>query len=250
MQLKMVTNTFGLIVLLLIIKAFSKDAGKKDASVYNVVRLKESMKIDGNWDKPQWQKAKAIDLKNHMGDLPKFKPTVQAKMMYDDANVYVIFRVQDHYVRCVANEINGRVWEDSCVEFFFSPDTNLPEQYFNLEINCGGTPLMHYHAVPKKENADLEVEDIKKIEIAHSMPQLVDPEITEPTTWTLEYRIPLAVLKKVSHVTSPRHGVIWRANFYKCADKSSNPHWITWSPVVNEKPNFHLPRYFGTLEFQ
>jgi hypothetical protein len=94
------------------------------------------------------------------------------------------------------------------------------------------------------------VEDIKQIEIAHSMPQRVDPEITEPTTWTLEYRIPLVVLEKVSSVTRPKHGAVWRANFYKCADKSSNPHWITWSPVENDKPNFHLPGYFGRLEFQ
>jgi hypothetical protein len=246
----MITKALGLIVLLLAVTAFSRYAGKKGESVYRVVRLPEPMKIDANWDKPQWQKASAIDLTNYMGEIPKFKPAVQAKMMYDDANVYIVFRVQDRYVRCVANQVNGRVWEDSCVEFFFSPDTNLPEHYINLETNCGGTPLMHYHTIPGKENADLKVEDIKQVEIAHSMPQQVDPEITEPTTWTLEYRIPLAVLEKVSNVTRPRQGVVWRANFYKCADKSSNPHWITWSPVENDKPNFHLPRYFGVLEFQ
>ena len=246
----MMANTFGLIVFLLMVTAFSKNADKKGASVYRVTRLKDSMKIDGNWDKPQWQKAIAVDLMNYMGELPKFRPSVQAKMMYDDSNVYVIFKVQDRYIRCVANEINGRVWEDSCVEFFFSPDTKFPEQYFNLETNCGGTPLMHYHVIPRKENADLVLEDIKKVEIAHSMPQRVDPEITEPVTWTLEYRIPLNMLEKVSNVTRPKQGVTWRANFYKCADKSSNPHWITWSPVENDKPNFHLPRYFGTLEFQ
>ena len=248
--MKMMANTFGLVVFLLIVTAFSKNADKKGASVYNVVRLLVPMKVDGNWDKPQWQKTGAVDLMNYMGELPKFKPTVQAKMMYDDANVYVIFKVNDRYVRCVANEINGRVWEDSCVEFFFSPDTNLPDQYFNLEINCGGTPLMNYHITPRKGNADLQPDDIKKVEIAHSMPLRVDPEITEPVTWTVEYRIPLAVLEKVSNVTRPKQGVTWRANFYKCADKSSNPHWITWSPVVNDKPNFHLPKYFGTLEFQ
>src|SRR6185295_5996037 len=111
----MMANTFGLIVFLLMVTAFSKNADRKGASVYGVVRLSDSMKIDGNWDKPQWQKVMAVDLKNYMGELPKFKPTVQAKMMYNDANVYVIFKVHDRFVRCVANEINGRVWEDSCV---------------------------------------------------------------------------------------------------------------------------------------
>ena len=32
--------------------------------------------------------------------------------------------------------------------------------------------------------------------IAHSMPAVVDPERTEPTTWTVEYRIPLDMLAK------------------------------------------------------
>ena len=248
--MKTLAKTLVLIIFLLITNAFSKITDMDIASVYAVVRVKDPMKIDGNWDKPQWQKTKAINLKNRMGDLPKFTPSVQAKMMYDDANVYVIFRVQDHYVRCVTDKINGPVWEDSCVEFFFSPDTKLPEHYFNLEINCGGTPLMHYNGISGKEKKKLELEDIKKVEIAHTMPKLVDPEKTEPITWVIEYRVPLAMLEKVSHVTHPNQGVTWRANFYKCADKSFNPHWITWSPVVNDKPNFHLPRYFGTLEFQ
>jgi len=94
------------------------------------------------------------------------------------------------------------------------------------------------------------VEDIKKIEIAHSLPQIVDPEITEPVTWTLEYRIPLVMLEKYSNVTRPKQGVVWKANFYKIAEKTSNPHYITWSVIENDKPNFHLPKFFGTLKFQ
>ena len=80
-----------------------------------------------------------------MGEIPKFYPVVRAKMMYDRDNLYVIFRVEDRYVRCVTREFNGPVWDDSCVELFFSPDSGAPSKYFNLEINCGGTPLMYYN---------------------------------------------------------------------------------------------------------
>ncbi len=38
--------------------------------------------------------------------------------------------------------------------------------------------------------------DMARIEIAHSLPRIVDPELTEPTTWTIEYRLPLDVLEK------------------------------------------------------
>jgi len=219
-------------------------------SLYRVVRLEKAMKIDGIWNKPQWEKVDPINISNFMGQKPEFKPVAIAKMMYDDKNLYLIFRVKDRFVRCITNEYNGPVWEDSCVEFFFSPDTSLPLLYFNLEVNCGGTPLMRYNLIPRKEFAKLEVEDIKKIEIAHSLPEIIDPEITEPVTWTIEYRIPISMLEKYAGVTHPKPGISWRANFYKVAENTSNPHYMTWSVVDNIKPDFHLPQFFGLLEFK
>jgi Carbohydrate-binding family 9 len=220
------------------------------ASIYDVTRLGGRMTIDGNWNKPGWQNIKPLELANYMGAIPAFRPVVHAKMMYDDENLYVIFHVEDRFVRCVTNMPNGPVWEDSCVEFFFSPDIYLPEKYFNLEINCGGTPLMHYNIVPRMVIIEVSVENLNKIEIAHSLPDLVDPEIKEPVIWIVEYKIPVSILKKYSAVTSPGPGVEWKANFYKCAEKNSNPHFITWSVVKNDKPDFHLPQFFGLLKFR
>jgi hypothetical protein len=208
------------------------------------------MNIDADWNKPQWQHCNAVMIENYMGSIPKFRPTVQAKMMYDDENLYIIFSVRDRYVRCITKDINGPVWEDACVEFFFSPDTSFPERYFNLEINCGGTPLMHYNIIPGEDITMLAVNDIEMIEIAHSLPRIIDPEITEPVTWTIEYRIPLVLIQKYSNITRPEPGIIWKANFYKIAENSSNPHYLTWSFVDNIEPDFHLPQFFGLLRFQ
>ncbi|MCW3091479.1 MAG: hypothetical protein JWP81_2548 [Ferruginibacter sp.] len=219
-------------------------ANIKDNYTYTVKKLKKAIKIDGNWNKAQWRTVDSIELTNYMGQVPIFRPTVHAKMMYDDENLYVIFLVKDRYVSCTTQDYNGPVYKDACVEFFFSPDTSFPKRYFNLEINCGGTPLMGYNA--KK----VDVQHIKEIEIAHSLPQIVNTVITEPVTWTIEYRIPLAMLEKYSNVTHPKHGVIWDANFYKIAEKGYNPHYITWSFVNSVKPNFHLPQFFGKIKFQ
>jgi hypothetical protein len=222
----------------------------KNPSVYSVSRLDQPMPIDGNWDKSQWQDVQAAEISNYMGEIPKFKPVAKAKMRYDDENLYVIFRVEDQFVRCLTKDTNGPVWEDGCVEFFFAPDTSYPLRYFNLEINCGGTPLMHYNLVARTESRDLAVDDIKMIEIKPSLPQIIDPEMAEPVTWTLEYSIPLAMLEKYSPVIRPKKGVSWRANFYKIAENSSNPHYITWSLVDIPKPDFHRPEFFGTLTFE
>lgn len=228
----------------------TEDISTKKGSIYNVARLNQPITIDANWNKAQWQDIQSIEISNYMGEIPQFRPVTHAKMMYDNDNIYVIFQVKDRYVRCTTNEINGPVWEDSAVEFFFAPDSKMPERYFNLETNCGGTPLFHYNLIPRKESKRADPDDIKRIEIAHSLPQLINPEMTDPVTWTLEYRIPFSLLEKYSEVSRPEAGVKWRANFYKIAENNSNPHYITWSVVENDKPNFHLPQFFGYLNFE
>lgn len=227
-----------------------KNENLKTDSLYRVTKTGQPMPIDGNWDKPQWQAIEAIDIKHLMGDTPVFLPTVKAKMLYDTGNLYVIFRVEDRYVRSVTTVTNGPVWEDSCVELFFSPDTSAPDQYFNLEINCGGAALMKYNIIPRKEYKSLDPEDIEMIEIAHSLPDQIIKEIIDPVTWTLEYRLPFELLEKYAPVIRPGSGVTWRANFYKIADKTSNPHYLTWSLIDQDEPDFHLPGFFGKLIFQ
>ena len=40
-----------------------------------------------------------------------------------------------------------------------------------------------------------------------------------------------------------------RANFFKCADKSAHPHFLSWNPIDVPSPDFHRPDFFGKLEF-
>lgn len=191
---------------------------------YKVKSTSEKITIDGNWDKPVWQKAQLIKIENRMGDEPRFRPLTEAKVLYDEANVYVIFRVHDKFVKSTVTKYNGHVSGDSCVEFFFSPNTAEPGHYFNLEINAGGTPLIFFVTKPRKEHKKLTDAQISQIEIAHSLPAVVNPEIEEDVTWTIEYRLPVAILREFTDVTMPKPGVAWRANFYKTGSDTSNPH--------------------------
>lgn len=217
---------------------------------YAVGRSSGKVTIDGKWDKTVWKSVKPVRIENRMGDEPKFRPVTEAKMMYDDANVYVIFRAQDKFVKSTVTDYNGHVSGDSCVEFFFSPNSEQPLHYFNLEVNAGGTPLIFFVTNPWKEFSKVPDSLIDKIEIAHSMPEVINPEIEKKVTWTIEYRIPLEILRVFTNVTTPSNGAMWKGNFYKTGSDTSNPHYYTWSPVSHPKPNFHLPAFFGTLSFQ
>ena len=219
-------------------------------SIYRAVRLRHMKRIDGDWNKKSWRRSDILRIERPMGDIPKFTPTVEARMAYDRDNVYVIFRVQDRYVKSVVQEYNGNVSGDSCVEFFFAPDPANPLCYFNLEINAGGTPLIFYITKPMSGLTRLLPEEIAQIEIAHSLPRVVDPEIQEPVTWTIECRVPFSILEKYAKVARPSAGVQWKANFYKTGSRTSSPNYLTWSPVLFERPNFHLPQYFGDIQFK
>lgn len=221
-----------------------------ERGTYRVRRMKDNPTIDADWEKPPWRGVPPVTLEYYMGDEPAHQPRVQARAAYDDQFLYVIWKVEDRYVRARRTKHQQDVYRDSCVELFFTPG-GAPEErgYFNLETNCAGVKLFGAHIVGDKDGK-FTAEDFARIVTASSLKGPIDREIVEPTTWTLEYKIPLNLLEKHARIERPGPGVTWRANFYKCADDSSHPHWLTWSPVTNAKPSFHLPRYFGTLEFE
>ena len=229
------------------LKLICKDMYKK----YQVEKTSAQPQLKGDWAGDVWGKVETVDIKHYMGSEPEHKPKTQAKVLYDEEFVYVIFRVEDKYVRAVSEGYQSMVCFDSCAEFFFTPGPNVSSGYFNIEINCGGTMLFNFQTIPWVDVVPISDSDCDKVRIFHSEPRIVEPEKQEPTTWFIEYRVPIDVLENYfPEVARPAPGVLWRANFYKCADKTSHPHALTWSVVDWPEPDFHQPGFFGTLEFK
>jgi hypothetical protein len=180
------------------------------------------------------------------------RPVVIAKLMYDPANLYLRFRVDDRYVVAKHTEFQSPVWQDSCVEFFVQPRGS--GGYFNFEINCGGALLSYYIEDPTRtadgfaKYTKLSAEQGRRVRISHSLPATVAPERQEPIQWHIACAIPLEVLEAYTGPLGLLAGQTWRGNFFKCADDSSHPHWASWAPI-SEELNFHQPQYFGLLRF-
>jgi hypothetical protein len=216
---------------------------------YRVKRMKDNPNIDADWTKAAWKGVTPLTLEYYMGEAPVHQPKVQAKAAYDDDYLYLIWKVEDQYVLAKRARHQQDVWRDSCVEFFFTPGGDPKDRgYFNLETSCAGVKLFGAHVAGGKDGK-FTAEDFASVVTANSLKGRIDPEIDKPTTWTLEYKIPLSLLEKFAKIERPKPGVTWRANFYKCADDSSHPHWLTWSPVSHAEPSFHLPMFFGILTF-
>lgn len=217
---------------------------------YRVKKKKIPFNADTTWDSAPWNDIPVLTLTRHMGPRPDHFPRTQAKLIFDDDAVFVMFRVEDQYVRAVAEHHQDNVFEDSCVEFFFTPGTDILRGYFNLEMNCSGIMLFHFQTEREKNRIVIPKQDCEEIFCVHSLPRIAEPEIQEPVTWTVFYRVPICLLEKYTKVISPAPGVQWRANFFKCGDRTSHPHWLTWALADIPRPDFHRPEFFGVLEFE
>lgn len=206
----------------------------------------------GDWNGPAWAIAPVADVCCFRPESSAHRPRTLARLLHSPEGISGIFRIEDCYVRCARTEYHSEVWKDSCVEFFVQPKPD--RGYLNFEFNCGGAHLCSYIVNPErtpdgfKEFTRIPPEIGRTVRVRSSLPRVVEPEITEPLTWTLQFFIPFALFEHYVGPLGNVGGQTWRGNFHKCADESSHPHWATWFPV--DALNFHLPHCFGALQFE
>ncbi|MDD2708353.1 MAG: carbohydrate-binding family 9-like protein [Verrucomicrobiae bacterium] len=218
---------------------------------YLIKKTAAEPSLKGVWDEPAWKDANVLTVGCFLERGSDHRPKVEAKAVYTGKGLSIFFRVFDKYVRCTREDYQTSVCRDSCVEFFVKPREG--RGYFNFEINCGGTMLLYYMADPTlgPEGARKQVpwEIAKTVRIFHSQPKVVYPEVEKDAEWMVEYTIPFALFEEFLGPLGSVSGQTWRANFYKCADDSSHPHWASWAPL-HGKFSFHLPEYFAPVRFE
>ncbi len=173
-----------------------------------------------------------------------YKPDVSVQIAYNENELFLQYQVNEQSVKAEITESNGRVWTDSCVEFFLSPEGN--DEYYNLEMNCIGTILLGFrkNGEPAIHASEEQIATIRRISTLGDSPF---PEIEGQTEWQITVAIPWEVFFK--HTLQPIAGKKMRGNFYKCGDELSVPHFVSWTKIKTEKPSFHHPEFFGGLEF-
>lgn len=172
-----------------------------------------------------------------------YTPKVTFRAFHTDRYLMLQYDVDEEVtMACVAAD-NGEVWTDSCVEFFIAPDN---ESYYNFECNCIGRLLLGYHKIGK-ETQQATPDIMSSILRRSTLGEKPFEERKGNNHWRVTLAIPPAALFGES-LTSWA-GVKARANFYKCGDHLSQPHFLSWRPIVAPKPNFHLPQFFEQIKF-
>ena len=169
------------------------------------------------------------------------------RCLWCDDGLYLRYDCEDRFVSAAAVEANDPVYQDSCVEFFVAPNPSKPENYYNFEINCVGTPLMGTHCDWGEGYMDRSLEI--GVEVATTVPGPTKQESPADDGWSLVARIPWAHFERDAPHLPPREGDLWRANFYRIGGRTEKQ-CACWSPIEHPKPQFHLPRFFGEILFR
>ena len=201
-------------------------------SLQQVQELFDSSDISGKIDKVNWEKF-------------SYKPDVEFKIAHADTEIYLQFNVNEKYIRAKHLHDNDSVWTDSCVEFFISPTED--GSYYNMEFNCIGTTLIGF-GFNKTERERAGADITNKIRRRPSLGSQAIEHKEGDFTWDLTLIIPLSCFFK--HQIHSLSGLNARANFYKCGDELKESHYLSWNPIEFERPNFHLPQYFGSVYFE
>jgi len=173
-----------------------------------------------------------------------YKPEVRFNIAYSAGEIYIKYYVKEKSAKAEKSRNNEMVCEDSCVEFFVSPsDDGI---YYNIEANPIGTILLGSgHGRHDSSRAeDKVIDQIRRLTTMGNQPF---SEIKGDIRWSLTLAIPVKTFFR--HDINTLKGRSFRANFYKCGDKLSLPHYITWNTVKTPKPDYHRPEYFGILKF-
>lgn len=190
--------------------------------------------INPDIDSKEWEKAEEgkILCDRWSGFYPV--PKTCFKILRGPEGISVLMHTEEKNLRAENREENSMVCEDSCMELFFKPDP-WDVNYINFELNPNGAM---YLSVGSGRHGRQLLDVDRKIFSIVSVPNDGD--------WKLKFYIPDEFLMKYFNKIAS----VCKANLYKCGEKTGHSHFGSWSDVKVDAPDFHMPDFFGELEFK
>lgn len=173
------------------------------------------------------------------------KPEVTVGISNSQDWLQLTYHVRGYQLRAVTTEDQGPVWEDSCVEFFCQVPGD--DHYMNFETNCIGAMVASRRKGRAEDVQPLPPEQMARIKRRCTYPRQAITEQDGWFEWKVELQIPLDLIFGERKPVFPQ---TLRANFYKCADLTKKPHFLSWQPIPLPKPDFHCPQFFGEIVLQ
>lgn len=186
-----------------------------------------------------WAQIPSIHINQRMSKTPT-DVTATAQICYDDKALYLRLSAREREIRTEERGPLASPCFDSCLEFFFSPCLG-DLRYFNMEWSPLKTLYLGFGS---------SIEDLTRL-IVEEPQALFEPDVRfREDGWEITFQVPYGFIRRFfPGFTAAPSGSI-RGNFYKCGDKTSNPHHLAWCPITRTgRSTFHTPTDFGTLIF-
>lgn len=178
----------------------------------------------------------SLKIENYKWTNNDYKPSVEVFLCHNNERIKIKFVAFESEITYKEKNDNGRVYCDSCVEFFVRPFED-DKRYINFEINPIGAMIMQ---LGESRNNRISIVSKYKNKLN------VKTEIKKDC-WMAEFEIPFLMLKEIYDKSTLTPIKKLYGNFYKCGDETKSPHFGMWNEIDEKKPDFHLPQYFGEL---
>lgn len=133
-------NTFNKLLTFLAFVVFLNCNAQKqpqsDRPIYKVLKIKDSLAIDGKMDEMVWNKAEArsLDYFYQAKTKNKHQKTVY-RMLWDDNHLYLFFECNDEQIVAHETKRDGAPYLDDCAELFLIPAPKPLNTHIALEVS-------------------------------------------------------------------------------------------------------------------
>jgi len=214
---------------------------------YLVRRDAGPMRIDGVLDEPTWKAVKPVNLLLADGGGEPQQET-EAKLCWDERYLYVAFTAIDTDIWGTLTRRDEPLFEEEVVEIFVSPTGSL-QDYYELEVSPRNVIWDGNIHNPNGSREGLQGDAtwnceglLTGVRVVGTLNQRDDID----QLWSVEMAIPFAAITREGG--PPRPGEVWRGNLFRI-DRGEGDEFSAWSPTLVRPASFHVPRYFGYLEF-
>jgi hypothetical protein len=233
----------------------NKAAPVAAAKKYLVRKVGKGLKVDGKLDEPAWKDAVSTGLFVDTLTGAPVPHKTEAKMLWDDTNLYLAFENADTDVWSTLTKRDDKLWTQEVVEVMIDADRN-GKTYVEFQVSPNGTVLDTYlpewrkyedHLDPKRKMFDWN----SKLKASARVLGTLNKRDDQDKGWLVEMAIPLADvngLNKEGVKVPPKLGDSWKVNLFRMDAPEGKPQLgSAWSPPL--VGDFHALDKFGEIVF-
>ncbi|MGH9967503.1 MAG: carbohydrate-binding family 9-like protein [Pyrinomonadaceae bacterium] len=194
----------------------------------------------GLMDHAEWNRARPIQITRYWsGAEAEAGRHCEARILWSDDSLGVRFVCRQNEPLVVSPNPQTKkktigLWDRDVCEIFIAPDSHEPNRYFEFEASPAAEWIdLAIHLTAQRRETDW---DFHSGMTASSRVEKHQVIIAMQIPWD-------------DWIHKPGRGERWRANLFRCVGSEKDRGYLAWQPTRTDKPNFHVPKVFGSLVF-